>query len=108
MGERDAVEQVSRLETLHRLCRRRGWALCLAATADARTPDGRRPVAHKPGAVLDSLVVVDPLRDERPRHAAVYAGDPIARIPLHGGAQLELAAELILDSLGQRGLLETA
>lgn len=105
MGDGAEPETVGQLELLHRLCRRRGWALCLATTADARTPNGRRPLAHKSGALLDSLVVVDPLRGERPRGDALYAGDPIARIPLHGSAQLEAAARLILDSLGVRGLL---
>lgn len=109
------TEQVSRLELLHRVCRRKGWALLLRSTGD-----GDRREHSSRVTVLDVVEPLEPADPDDPRvtrrrndprcgnrRRRIMAGDLIARALLPGPERLDEAAEQMLATMYAYGLIDS-
>lgn len=83
------VERVDYLEVLHRICERKGWALCL----NLSSPIGGFAQACEQPATLTTLDVIQPTHDrDEPRTTRIRAGELLACEPV-GHLSVREAAE---------------
>lgn len=110
MTDGPAVERITALELLHRVCRHNGWALCLVGSHDHGPVPPLTAAERSEQSELIALAVVTLFEQtqagcpRRPRATRVELGDIVCRCTLGTGTTVQTAAELIVEGLTRNGL----